>query len=279
MTAAPPPEALAAFGAGGEPVRLAGGQGTTWRVGDLVLKPVGDPVAHAWVCDAQATWPARATVRVPEPVRSAAGAWQHAGWGAHRWLDGATARAGDDPDRFRRCVDDFHAAAAGLAPPAFLAERDDPWSFGERVAFEGAEPCGSTEVVRLIERATAALEPVGALSQVVHGDLGGNVLWTDGRPPAVIDWSPYFRPPGWALAVVAMDAVCWEGAAPSLLDQWADVPDWDQLLLRAVVYRLATRGRFETLGAERPGSDGYLAERGACVDLVIERLGRKASHG
>ncbi|MFI7546497.1 hypothetical protein [Actinoplanes sp. NPDC049599] len=29
---------LAAFGTAGDPVRLAGGEGGTWRVGDLMLK-------------------------------------------------------------------------------------------------------------------------------------------------------------------------------------------------------------------------------------------------
>ena len=47
----PGPAVLASFGAqtGADtvPVPLPGGQGTTWRVGRLVLKPAGDPrVAH-----------------------------------------------------------------------------------------------------------------------------------------------------------------------------------------------------------------------------------------
>ncbi len=34
----------------------------------------------------------------------------------------------------------------------------------------------------------------------------------------------------------------------SILDAWSDVPEWDQLLLRAVICRGATRGRSESLG-------------------------------
>ena len=33
------PAVRAAFGAQGDPVRLAGGKGGTWRIGDVVLKP------------------------------------------------------------------------------------------------------------------------------------------------------------------------------------------------------------------------------------------------
>ncbi len=271
---APTEGVLAAYGVAGlHPEQLEGGMGTTWRVEDVVLKPVGDDPVHAWVCDLLAGWACEA-VRVPEPLRAPDGSWQHDGWAAHAFVPGTTARAGDDPDRFRAGAKAFHAATARLAPPAAFGDRTDVWARAERVAFDGAEPEGSEEVVALAHRARRALLPLDLTDQVVHGDLGGNTLWHDDLPPAVIDVSPYFRPPGWSLAVVAMDAVCWEGADPSLVDRWSDVEEWDQLLLRAVVFRIATRGFGETLGWHSPGSDGYVAGRGASLDLVLDRIGR-----
>src|SRR5712691_9265367 len=86
----------------------------------------------------------------------------------------------------------------------------------------------------------AALRPVRLQAQLVHGDLGGNVLFAAGEPPAVIDFSPYWRPPGLALAVAAVDALMWSGAAPAILDELAGQPELDQLLARALVYRLVT---------------------------------------
>jgi uncharacterized protein (TIGR02569 family) len=262
---------LEAFGVADAPEPLAGGQGETWRAGDIVLKPVGDPGVHDWVSEVQAGWTS-AAVRVPDPVRAAGGAWRHEGWAAHRFVPGTTARAGDDPDRFRAGVEAFHAATAGLTAPAALVGRADPWARADRVAWEGAEPAGSDATVTLVRRATAALRPLDLPAQVVHGDLGGNMLWHDDLPPAVIDVSPYVRPAGWPLAVVAMDAVCWEGADPALLDRWGDVAEWDQLLLRAVVFRIATRGIGETLGWPEPDGDGYVAPGGG-VDLVLDRIG------
>ena len=273
---APSPEVLAAYGVAGiDPVPLEGGQGASWRAADVVLKPVDDAAGHAWTCDLLDGW-ADDEIRVPAPLRTGDGGWEHQGWGATRWLPGTTARAGDDPDRFRAVVDAFHARTAPLPRPGFLDERTDAWARAERVAWEGAEPVGSDEVVALTHGAMAALRPVDLPEQVVHGDLGGNTLWHDALPPAVIDVSAYFRPPGWSLAVVAMDAVCWEGADPALLDRWSDVEEWDQLLLRAVVFRIATRGVGETLGWRAPGSDGYVAHRGASVDLVLDRIGAAA---
>lgn len=258
---APPAAVLDAFGADQPPVLLAGGQGVTWRSGDLVLKPVDEPVAHAWVCEVFAAWPAGDEVRVPRPVRSGTGAWNVDGWGAHAWLDGATARVGEDPARFRAAADAFHAVVADLPRPAFLDTRSDPWAFGDRVAWQDEDPVGSPAVRDLVGRARAAMTAVDVAPQVVHGDLAGNTLRCPDGVPGIIDWPPYFRPAGWALAVVAVDAVCWQGADPALLESWSDVPAWDQMLLRALVYRVATSGRVDPR---------YVPVR---EELVLERMG------
>jgi uncharacterized protein (TIGR02569 family) len=272
VSAAPPAEVLAAFGAVAGPEPLPGGMGVAWRAGDLVLKPVDHVDVHDWICDVQDGWTSEA-VRVPQPVRPVGGnGWSVAGWGAHRWLPGTTARAGVDPHRFRAGVEAFHAAVAHLEPPEVLRRRDDAWARADRVAFDGEEPVGSAEVLELLLRARSALRPITLPVQVVHGDVGGNTLWHDELAPGLIDFSPYHRPAGWPLAVAAMDAVCWEDADPALLDRWSDLDEWDQLLLRAVVFRLATRGIGENLGWQQPGSDGYVARRGASVDLVLDRV-------
>jgi hypothetical protein len=84
----PPPRAVThAFGIT-EPLRpLAGGQGTSWVAGDLVLKPDAGP-RQEWLASALA----RMVVdgfRVGMPVASRYGAWHHQGWSATRWIDGS----------------------------------------------------------------------------------------------------------------------------------------------------------------------------------------------
>jgi uncharacterized protein (TIGR02569 family) len=264
----PPADVLDALGLVGEPRLLEGGQGRTWLVGGLVVKPVDDPAVHAWTGEVYAGW-SQEQVAVPRVVR-VGDAWSVAGWAAYSYLPGRSARAGDDPAWFRRVHEAFHDAVAHLPRPAFLDERDDAWSYGDRVAWESAPPQGSPETREVLERALSRLEEVDLPAQVVHGDLGGNVL-RDGDGAAVIDWPPYWRPAGFALAVAALDAVCWEQADESLLDAWSDVPCWDQLLLRTVVYRMATRGHNEQLGVTPVGSEGYAVERRA-LRLVEKRL-------
>jgi len=108
-------------------------------------------------------------------------------------------------------------------------------------------------------RLVSALQPVEAPSQLIHGDLTGNVLFDDQLPPAVIDFSPYWRPTAFASAIVVADALVWEAADESILDGVAYIEDFAQYLLRAVIYRAVTDCLFRSLELRRPDdADPYL---------------------
>ncbi len=66
--------------------------------------------------------------------------------------------------------------------------------------------------------AEPALEPLGS-PQIMHADLRGNILFSATLPPAVIDISPFWRPPEYAEGIVVADALCWHDAQAALLDQ------------------------------------------------------------
>jgi hypothetical protein len=83
---APPAEVLHAFRAE-SPFPLTGGQGTSWRAGDLVLKPVSGPV-YEWLAD-QLSGLQSDVVRIPAPVATRDGDWVCGGWSAARWLEGS----------------------------------------------------------------------------------------------------------------------------------------------------------------------------------------------
>ena len=96
------------------------------------------------------------------------------------------------------------------------------------------------------------------------------MLFAEGEPPAVIDFSPYWRPAGLALAVAAVDALLWSGAAPAIHDELVGQPELDQLLARALVYRLVT----EMIFRRDDGSGLEAAARAGqpVTDLVLARL-------
>jgi hypothetical protein len=109
-------------------------------------------------------------------------------------------------------------------------------------------------------------------AQLIHGDLGGNVLFAPGEPPAVIDFSPYWRPAGLALAIAAVDALTWSGADPAILDQLADQPELDQLLARAHVGRLVTEVVFRRGDPDPAGLDTVARTGEPVTSLILSRL-------
>jgi uncharacterized protein (TIGR02569 family) len=229
---APPPHVLAAFDAP-EPRPLAGGQGRSWSAGDLVLKPLDlQPDELEWQADVL-TNINEDGFRVAPPVRALDGSLSVDGWTAWRRVDGAHAE--------RRWVDAirvgerFHAAIVAFERPKFLDARTDPWSVGDKAAW-GELPLERWANVEPIARLFELLRPIDEPSSLMHGDLGGNVLFADGLPPAVIDLSLYWRPPPFASAIVVGDALVWEGADASLAEE-VHV----QYLTRALIYRAVTQ--------------------------------------
>ena len=265
--------AVRAFGVREESLRrLPGGQGQAWTDGRLVLKPVGCVPEHAFACAAYAGWTAT-DVRVPEPVQPLArdgrnDAWVADGWGAHVLVAGHDAELLADLDVVREACDAFHEAVRDLPRPDFLARRRDPWSYGDRLAWEGAEPIGDDATLAVIERLQVHLAPVTSPDQPVHGDVLPNVLVHDRLPPALIDWPVYHRPAALARAIAVTDAVTFRGAPLSLLDTWASGPDWHQLLVRSLLYRLGPTGVF----AQHERLRGSLVTHVERVQRVVEAL-------
>jgi uncharacterized protein (TIGR02569 family) len=243
-----PEEVLAAFGlAGTVPTRLSGGQGTAWRAGYVVLKPADSLRAGRWfagVYDAL-TGPG---FRVPRPVRALTGDWVALGWTAYQWVPGAAADWSGVSPRWPAMVTvsrALHAALAGVPVPAWRATEENPWTIGDEVAWGERDPDpllgpAAGPLAWQVRRLLAALRPVDLPSQLIHADLGGNVLFDDALPPAVIDFSPLERPAGLPIAIAAVDALMWGGASPAMLEYLAGEPELDQLLPRALAYRLVT---------------------------------------
>lgn len=232
----PTADVLRAFGVGtSAPVRLRGGRGLTWRVGDVVLRPHDGAAETDWRSGVLATLAHTAGFRTARPVATRGGGWRADGWEAWEWLPGAADETRvDDVIRVGAA---FHRAVAHLDRPAFLDTADDAWSRADRMAW------GETPMPRdpTLDRLDGAFRTVSSPSQLVHGDLLGNVLFAAGQVPAVIDWAPYWRPAGLGAAIAAVDAVCWHDVPLARLDAFGDgIAEWSQLLVRALAFRVAT---------------------------------------
>lgn len=231
---------LAAFGlaeSAGE--QLAGGTGRAFRHGDAVLKPAANPVEAAWAAGVFESLRVSG-IRVARPIRSSDGRWVVGGWSAQRFVSGRPAARYDD------IVDAsfaLHEALAGVSAPKFLAERQDIYSWADRLAWGEIEDrddrIGDGHGARLYRELADGRGAVQVPSQVVHGDMFGNVLFAGSAPPAVIDFTPYWRPVNYAAAVIVVDAVSWGEAPVELVQRWAQLDDWGEMLRRALLFRLA----------------------------------------
>lgn len=143
----------------------------------------------------------------------------------------------------------------------FLDRREDCWAVGDRVAWQEAEVDIVPALREPYRALTAFLGPRPAdRSQLVHGDLTGNVLFAPGLALAVIDFSPYWRPPAFGEAVVVADAVLWHGAGAGLLGDVVDDsgPGFLQYVARALLFRLVT-------ASERGEGEGEPYRRAAAL--------------
>lgn len=260
-------DVLDAFQLTGEPVRLPGGEGRSVRVGGVVLKPAGPDREFAeWLPGVMAAVPEDG-FRVARPLRATTGTWSYGGWTASLFLPGA------EPDRAAapRWLEviaagrAFHRALAGVPRPGFLGRRRDWWATGDRVAWQER----GTDLLPALGNAYHELRALldakpRDRSQLVHGDLTGNVLFEPGLAPAVIDFSPYWRPPAFGEAVVVGDALTWHGAGAELLHAVAadSGPDFTQYVARAIIFRLATSNeRLRAMTAAHSGEASAEARR------------------
>jgi prepilin-type processing-associated H-X9-DG protein len=81
-------------------------------------------------------------------------------------------------------------------------------------------------------------EPLARARQVIHNDMGGNILFADGLKPLVIDFSPAYGSSEYAEAILVADAIAWEKAPVELMRELSETWNYRQLLLRAVNFRL-----------------------------------------
>ncbi|WP_327176242.1 aminoglycoside phosphotransferase [Streptomyces sp. NBC_01335] len=280
----PPRAVLDAFEVAGTPVPLAGGQGRSVLVGGYVFKPAEGTEAEAeWaasLCEALAPGPG---FRVPRPLRAADGRSLVDGWTAHAFLAGTPGPRGHW-DEVLSAGRAFHAALRGFPRPGFLDRRTHPWAVADRVAWGEQD----VEVVAGLAAPFSALlalrRPVRQdAAQLVHGDLTGNVLFAPGQVPVVIDFSPYWRPPLFAEAVVIADGLLWfglpsgptSGIPGGSTAAGGGHPDWRQMLIRALIFRLVAESENAGPGGRvRPGeADRYVRATEAVVRGPERRRG------
>ena len=279
----PPDHVLAAFGlAGVKPVALGANWEGGWRCGEVVLSTVADHARAAWSARVRETLFVDG-VRLARPVRSTDGRYVVSGWRADTFVAGTPEPRHDE---VVSAAVRLHEATGKLERPRFLTQGPTtPWSdvdvfiVADRSAWEerplasvppGARtappPADGQRSVELIDQLATLRKPTKSPNQLVHGDLYGTVLFIGTAAPGITDITPYWRPASWAAGVVVVDALSWGEADDGLIERWNALPEWPQMLLRALMSRLAVHALHPRSTADAfPG----LARTAALVRLIL----------
>lgn len=267
MKSRPPTDDIThAFGVGDfHPRAVDGGQGTTFRVGDLAIKPCEDIEQAEWLGSVLESVQEQG-FRIARPVRAASGNFVINGWCATRWIEGTTIIKNRWREAIEAC-EAFHRALKQVAWSPVLDRPSNPY-----VRMDGAiwrntrgEDMGLGPTAK---RLSSRLRPVTLPSQLVHGDPGeGNMLFNQDQPPGIIDMAPYWHPPEYALAMLIADSIAWSGAPVDLLSHIRQRPEMDQMLARAVLFRLHVAFLFR-------GGEAGAEQRARAYAPVIETVER-----
>ena len=284
MTLEPPPEhVLVAFGiSDAKPEELGGSWEGGWRCGEVVLSMVADHARAAWSAKVRETLFVDG-VRLARPVRSTDGRYVVSGWRGDTYVSGTPEPRHDE---VVSAAVRLHEATAKLERPRFLTQAPvAPWAdvdvfiAADRAAWEerplqslpsGARVSpGSADGQRsvdLLNQLAALRKTTKSPNQLVHGDLYGTVLFSGTAAPGITDITPYWRPAPWAAGVAVVDALSWGEADDGLIERWSPLPEWPQMLLRALMFRLAVPALHpRSTAAAFPG----LARTAALVRLAL----------
>ncbi|MEV0097277.1 aminoglycoside phosphotransferase [Streptomyces sp. NPDC050738] len=237
--AVPPPSVLDAFGVEGNPVSLVGGQGRSVLVSGFVFKPAeGTDDEVEWATSLFEKLAPSDGFRVPRPLRAVDGRSVVNGWTASEFLTGEPGPKGHWTGVLSAgCA--FHAALREYPRPDFLSRHTHPWAVGDRVAWGEQDVAVTGDLAEPLSALLELRRPVEQeAAQLIHGDLTGNVLFAMNEVPAVIDFSPYWRPPVFAEAIVVADGLLWFDLPSDLVTGGSNHPDWQQMLIRALIFRL-----------------------------------------
>lgn len=215
---------------------MPGGQGTTYRAGDIILKPVLDSAEAEWLASVLDRLSPSDGIRIIKPLPARDGRWVVDGWSAWEHLEG-TVRAG----AWREALDvsDLFHAAVATVPRSHAIANDHPWAIGDAFAWGEQNINVPSRFAGVFDALKARRRPVDLPSQLIHSDIFNNILFHAELPPAVIDISPRWRPKGFADAIAVIDAIGWFGAGHDAMEALRkDIGE--QMAVRAALFRLGS---------------------------------------
>lgn len=244
----PDSKTLEAFGIFTKPVPLPGGEGRTFRAGNMVLKHISQDARDytEWISKLYSQIKENG-FRVPKPILTKnKERITPRGWTAWTYISGNHNFRKQVPQSIK-AIRAFHRELKQVSQPSFLTN-DTPYTRADHYAWATAPKKVRRAVKREVDRLYALRTPLDKVkNQLIHGDLNpDNILFSPTHPPAIIDLAPYWRPVDFALAVYAYWIGPWRNNT-HMLNFFRDVPNFTQLLIRAALRMLLIMSEFNRI--------------------------------
>lgn len=236
------PHIAEAFGVSQTFSLLPGGfDNKTYRSGDIILRNLGQDAQEVGTWHAELFDQIKQNgFRVAKPIKASNGSWSFNGWVAEHFLEGRHATKADIP-AIIDAANNFHAALKGIPLPEYRKKNPTMWDRADKWAWNEIPNDIDPNLYEMAMELKSLKKPIVVENQLIHGDLNvNNVLISETLPPAIIDFTPYFRPTEFAPAITAY----WVGPYTGdikILEKFKDLKEFDQMLIRAGLRSMMTQ--------------------------------------
>ena len=231
------------FNLKGDVIPIIGGQNTSVRVKNTVLKPAEDAL-HAEILLTIIYGIHPQGYRLSKPVKSNKGTFVSHGWICTQFETGheVNGRVKEKLQVARLFHQDLSIINVNDLPQV-----NNPWSRAHKVAWQVTELAKEIhiEIRQIIEKLLHKVRlKENYACQIVHADLSGNILFHELLSPLIIDFSPTVAPVEYAEAILVCDCIAWQGSIVSDIDMLLNNEFNKEMIIRAVVFRLAVEAIF-----------------------------------
>ncbi|HPJ22687.1 MAG TPA: hypothetical protein PLH18_10090 [Clostridia bacterium] len=205
------------FNLKGKGRRIPGGQDNSYLFGDVfVKKNDGDNVNIELICNILSNVRSD-KYRVPKPIRSNNGTYISDGYIASEFVEGR-----HDLGNIERTLELSVVFNKDIKKYdiSLMKEENTQWAIGMDIIFRNREipDYVKHDNLKLCLDMMQKLEPVNDPLQIIHADMGGNILYSKGQLPCIIDFSPCIAPALMAEAIIIVDHIAWEEENHSKFD-------------------------------------------------------------
>lgn len=224
------------FGSDKEAILFSGGQGKTYKSGNIVIKKIIDEVEGNEMAEIMNGITISEKIRLPKPFKSINGNWIEEGYMAWTYLEGLEAE-GKYKEKIEVC-DSFNEIFKNVSKPSFIETANHSWAIADKVVWDEVEMKYEKDFQDIIDTVRAYIKPINLPNQIIHGDIAGNMIFNKENVPGVIDITLYWRPADYVKALFIVHVITWEDADIGVYNLVKNAPEMEQLVLRATLVKI-----------------------------------------